>query len=113
MALEVAIVILTLCLSAAADVHEEVDKNVDRLVAVASRLAHAISLQVHIVRCGGEIRASTGNRDDAQSGAMVDPLLSFHEGLQENSKVVTQLGVVFEDLSQDEEIKRSSEWHMI
>jgi hypothetical protein len=44
---------------------------------------------------------------------MGDLLLPFHEGLQENSKVTTKLGVVFESLSQDEEIERSPEWHVI
>jgi hypothetical protein len=113
MVIEMAIEILRAGMSATADAHEEVDKNVDRLVPVASGLAHAVSLRAYAVRGGGEIRASTGNGDDAQSGAMGDFLLPIHEGLQKNSKVITKLGVVFESLSKDEEIKRSPEWHLI
>ena len=113
MAVEMAIEILSAGLNAAADAHQEVDKNVDWLAPVASRLVDAVSRQAHAVRGGGETRASTGDGDDAQSGAMGDLLFPFHEGLQENSKVTTKLGVVFESLSQDEEIERSPEWHVI
>ena len=44
---------------------------------------------------------------------MGDLVLPIHEGLQKHSKVIAQLGVIFESLSQNEEIERSPEWHVI
>lgn len=113
MVIEMADGILTGDLGAPSDAHEKVDKYVDLRAPVSSRLAHAVSLQAQVIRGGGEIRASTGDGDDAQSGAMSDLLLSFHEGLQKKSKIISKLGVVLERLRQNEEIERSSEWHVI
>lgn len=113
MAIEMVTEILSGGMSAAADAHEEVDQNVDLLVSIASRLAHAVGLRADAVGGCREIRASASDGDDAQSGAMGDLLLPFHEGLQKHSKVIAKLGVVLESLSEDEEIERSTEWHVI
>ena len=113
MAIERAAGILSGGLSASADAHEEVDQNVDLLVPAASRLADAVGLEAHAVRGCSEVGASTGDGDDAQSGAMGDLVLPFHEGLQKHSEVIAKLGVVFESLSQDQEIERSPEGHVI